>query len=99
MTCWKYCVFKYKYPKNKLLNQEMLQMFVPGTAAVGELKPSSGLLSLLRHFGRPADHQVLQSSAQVHLPALPENRREHISLPHLTKRIQVGRRFETENWL
>ena len=70
-------------------NQEMLQMFVPGTAAVREPQPGAGLLSLLRHFVRPPDHQVLQSPAQVHLPALPENRRQHVSLLNLTERLQV----------
>ena len=67
----------------------MLQMFVPGAAAVREPQPGAGLLSLLRHFVRPPDHQVLQSPAQVHLSALPENRRQHVRLLNLTERLQV----------
>ena len=76
--------FQFSHKKN-----EMLQMFVPGTAAVREPQSGAGVLSLLRHFVRPADHQVLQSPAKVHLSALPEDRREHISLLNLTKRLQV----------
>ena len=70
-------------------SQPILQVFLKGTAAAGESEQSSGVLSLLRHSVRPGDHQVLQSTATVHLPALSQDRRQHLRLYHLTERFQV----------